>query len=178
MHSRIRELLDHLDAERAVLRQAFEEVPPDLRERAPAPGRWSPAGIIEHLAIVEQRVARQLAEKIAAARAEGVGSETGEDPVLPSLDLTRIRNRETPATAHEATHPKGLSADAAWAALEQAGETLRATLRSGDGLALGSIEHPHPRFGSISVYHWVAILGSHEARHAAQIREDAAAARA
>ena len=177
MHPRIRELLDHLDAERAVLRQAFEEVPPEVRERVPASGRWSAAGVIEHLAIVEQRVARQLAEKIAAARAEGLGAETANDPVLPSLDLTRIRNRETRATAPDATHPKGLSAEAAWSALERAGEELRATLRSADGLALGSIEHPHPRFGSISLYHWFAILGSHEARHAAQIREDAAAAR-
>lgn len=173
MHPRIRELLDHLDRERAVLRAAFEAVSSELRDRAPAPGRWSPAGIVEHLAIVEQRVAGALAEKIAAARAEGVGPDTAEGPILPTVDLTRIRSRTSRVNAPEIAHPKGLSADAAWAALERAGEAVRATLRSGDGLALGSIEHSHPVFGSISLYHWFAILGGHEARHAAQIREDA-----
>ena len=178
MHPRIGELLDHLDAERAVLRQAFEDVPPEWRDRELAPGRWSVAGIIEHLAMVEQRVAGALAEKIAAARAEGVGPDTAEGPVLPSLDLTRIRSRATRVNAPERSHPTGLPADAAWQALERAGEAVRETLRSGDGLALGSIEHSHPLFGSISLYHWFAILGSHEARHAAQIREDAVTAHA
>ena len=173
MHPRIRELLDHLDRERAVLRAAFEAVPPELRDRAPGPGRWSAAGIVEHLAIVEQRVAGALAEKMAAARAGGVGPDTEEGPILPALDLTRIHSRTNRVNAPETAHPKGLSADAAWTALERAGEAVRATLRSGDGLALGSVEHPHPAFGSLTLYHWFAILGGHEARHAAQIREDA-----
>jgi hypothetical protein len=65
-----------------------------------------------------------------------------------------------------------LDAAAAWTALENAGSMMRSMLVANDGLALSSITHPHPRFGPLSVYDWVAFLGAHEVRHAEQIRED------
>jgi hypothetical protein len=50
MHPRTRELLEYLDAQRAVLRDAFDAVPPELQNTAPAPDRWSAAANVEHLA--------------------------------------------------------------------------------------------------------------------------------
>jgi hypothetical protein len=82
MHSRTRELLDYLESQRAVLRDAFEAVPPALRDRPPAPERWSAAGVVEHLAILEERIAGMFIAKIAAARAEGLAEETSIDPIL------------------------------------------------------------------------------------------------
>jgi hypothetical protein len=52
MHPRIQEVVDYVDAQRTVLRRVFETVPPALRDVPPAPGQWSPGGIVEHLAIV------------------------------------------------------------------------------------------------------------------------------
>ena len=46
-----------------------------------------------------------------------------------------------------------------------------AAIARGDGLALSQVEHPHPIFGPLNLYQWVAFVGAHEARHAAQIRE-------
>jgi len=175
MHPRISEIMDHLDEQRAVLRRAFDDVPLESREREPAPGRWSAAGIIEHLAIVEERVAGALSARIASARADGVASETSIDPVLPTFDLARIVNRTKRFNAPDPIHPTGLPALAAWDALERAGGRIRAVLRSCDGLALGTVTHEHPAFGPISIYEWFAVVGSHEARHAAQILEIKAA---
>jgi hypothetical protein len=45
-------------------------------------------------------------------------------------------------------------------------------LVAGDGLELGAVTHPHPRFGVFSIYDWMAFLGAHEVRHAEQMRED------
>jgi DinB superfamily len=171
MHPRTRELMDHLDSQRAILRAAFDAVPAGARDRPPAPDRWSPAEIVEHLALVEQRVGSALAARIASARAEGLGVDASNEPVLPTLDLERVASRRTRVKAPETSHPSGLDAETAWAALERAGTAVRETLRSADGLALGTITHPHPFFGSLSLYEWFALIGSHEARHAAQIRE-------
>jgi hypothetical protein len=44
-------------------------------------------------------------------------------------------------------------------------------LNASDRLALGTLSMPHPLFGPLSAYHWLAFVGGHEARHAAQIRE-------
>jgi len=48
---------------------------------------------------------------------------------------------------------------------------VRQMLRAADGLALGQVTMPHPLLGEMTAYEWLATLGTHEARHAAQIRE-------
>lgn len=172
MHPRTSELLAYLDAQRAVLAAAVDAVPADARDRAPAEGRWSAAGVVEHLAIVTGRVAERLGHQIAEARAKGLAAETATDPLLPALGLDRVVERTKKVHAPDAAHPTGLRFDAAWSALARAGESARAALRAADGLALGSLSMPHPIFGPLSFYEWFAFLGGHEARHAAQIRED------
>jgi hypothetical protein len=171
MHPRIRELSEYLDTQRAVLREAFEAVPPTLRDQAPAPGRWSAAGVVEHLALVEQRIAGLLLAKITAARAAGLVEDPSTLPILPSVNLAAVLDRSVRVETPSVGAPTGLSAEAAWAALEQSRSSLRNALQAGDGFALETITHPHPIFGPLSAYQWFAFTGAHEARHAAQIRE-------
>jgi hypothetical protein len=52
---------------------------------------------------------------------------------------------------------------------------MRSVMRAADGLKLTDVTMPHPVFGALNLYTWFAWVGSHEARHAAQIREIAAA---
>jgi hypothetical protein len=175
MHPRICELREYLDQQRALLQAAVEAVPSGRRNEAPEPGRWSTANVLEHLAVVEDGIAKRLARRIAEARVEGLGPETHHEPVLPTLSLRHLRDRTTRLAAPEAVAPTGLGAEAAWLALEQAGSAVRQALATGDGLALGTVFLPHPRFGQMSVYYFFAFVGAHEARHAAQIREIAEA---
>ena len=86
-----------------------------MRDRSPAAERWSTAGVIEHLALVETRLAALLSERIAAARAEGVGRELDMSPVLPSLRLSHLLDRTTRISAAAIVQPTGLAAEAAWA---------------------------------------------------------------
>ena len=165
-----RELLSYLDEQRSVLKSAFESIPAEMRDRPPEPERWSAANVVEHLAIVETRVARVLSERIEEARS-GLPAETGTDPILPTIDYKRMYDRSTRVKAPEVVIPTGLDAASAWAALENAGSMLRSILLANEGIALSTVTHPHPRFGTLSVYDWVAFLGAHEVRHAEQIRE-------
>src|SRR5579864_8407655 len=161
MHPRTAELLKHLDEQRAHLRQAYEAVPPAMRDRKPAPDRWSAANVVEHLAIVEGRIASRFAGLIKEAQANGLAAESATDPILPTIDLTRVLNRTPGAriNAPDPIQPTGLGAEAAWAAIEQSRAALRATIASGDGLAVGTITSPHPLFGQLPLYHWYAFLG-------------------
>src|SRR5260221_7348612 len=118
MHPRTRELIDYLDAQRAALRKAYDTVPAELRDRKPAPDRWSAANIVEHLAIVEGRIAGRFAGLIAEARASGHAAESSTDPILPTIDMTRVTDRSGRINAPDPIQPTGLAADAAWAALE------------------------------------------------------------
>ena len=174
MHPRTRELLDYLDAQRAVLRDAFDDVPSALRDTAP-PGRWSAAANVEHLAITEERISGFLRARLDRAIAEGLGRDDATDPILQTLGLEKVLNRETRVNAPDIARPTGLPSADAWAKLETSGVLVRDLARSADGLALGAVTFPHPLFGPLSVYQWFGFIGAHEGRHAAQIRELAAA---
>src|ERR1700752_1554195 len=100
MHPITSELLSYLDEQRIVLKSAFESVPQQHRNRQPAPERWSPANIVEHLAIVEGRISRILSERIQEARAE-LTAETNTGPILPALDYKRMYDRSTRVKAPE-----------------------------------------------------------------------------
>lgn len=173
MHPRTEELLRHLDTQHERLRKAVESVPRERRERKPNPERWSVAEVIEHLSIVERRIERVFSAKLAEARASGsVGVERDQSPVVGTIDMDRVVDRTRRITAAEAALPSGkLDAEAAWSVLEAARNTLCDAVRGSDGLALGEIVQPHPVLGPINLYQWIAFVGGHEARHAAQILE-------
>jgi hypothetical protein len=172
MQSRIREVLTYLDAQYDALRNAFESIPAEKRDESPAAGAWSPAGVIEHLAIVETSIGRLISQRVAAGREAGVGAETDESSVLDTFAHSKaIRDRTRKIVSGERSHPTQLPSEAAWKAFDAAHADLRAAVVSADGIALGEIVHPHPVFGPLNLYHWIAFVGGHEARHAEQIRE-------
>ncbi|HKN66523.1 MAG TPA: DinB family protein [Gemmatimonadaceae bacterium] len=173
VHPRTTELLRHLDQQHERLRNAVESIPRDQREKKPSPDRWSVAEVIEHLSIVETRIGRVFDAKLAEARNAGaVRAERDSTPVVGSIDMDRVLDRSRRITAAEASLPSGkLDAEGAWSALERARTALRDSVRAADGVALGEIVQPHPVLGPINLYQWIAFVGGHEARHAAQVME-------
>jgi hypothetical protein len=172
MHPRITELMGHLDSTRDELRAAIASVPAERRSRLPKSGGWSANGVLEHLVIVETRIAGLLSKKIADARAAGVGGETEDSPILAGLGTARLLDRSVKIEAPEPIQPKEIrDYETAWKELENARVRFKQVLKDADGFAFREIVHPHPFFGPIDGYTWIAFLGSHEARHAAQIRE-------
>jgi hypothetical protein len=162
-----------LDVQYDTLRRAFESVPSERRSESPAPGAWSPAGVVEHLAIVETSIGRLISQRIAAGRESGIRPETDDSSVMETFAHGRaIGDRTRRIVSGERAQPtQQLTPDDAWKAFEAAHANLRSALISADGLALGDIVHPHPVFGPLNLYHWVAFVGGHEGRHAEQIRE-------
>jgi len=175
MNPRLEEVLNYLDTERRALRDAVELVPPAQRDQSPGTDRWSVAQVLQHLVMIEKRIGMGVTKWVVDARAGGLGPETETSSVLNSLDLALIADRSRRRTAPEEVRPKGdLDAASAWTALEQTRAVLRAGALAGDGLALGEVIQPHPVLGPINLYQWLLFVGSHEARHTAQVREIAA----
>ena len=175
MHPRLEEVLNYLDSERTALRAAVDLVPTELRDQRPGPDRWSVALVLQHLVIIEKRIAMGVTKWVGDARATGLGPETETSSVLNSLDLALIGDRSRARTAPVDVAPNGdLDAASAWTALEKTRAALRGGAQPGDGLALGEVIQPHPVLGPINIYQWLLFVGAHEARHTAQVREIAA----
>jgi hypothetical protein len=176
MQPRTQEVLALLDHFRAALAQAVADAPEPLRERRPAPDRWSVAEVLEHLTLVERRIGQLLRGQIAAARAAGLGAERETSPVVPTVPVDRLLDRSEPLVAREGTIPDArLGAEKAWATLLERRREVREMLLAADGLALSDVAAPHARLGPLNVYQWLVFLGAHEGRHTAQIREAVAA---
>lgn len=172
MHPRIQEVLDVLDEKRDALTRTVAAIPSAFHRSRPSDDKWSVAEIIEHLGIVEGRIAGMLTEKLDAARASGLGREVDTTSVAPMLDVNGVTNRSKPIVASDASQPRaGISSDDGLKILLERRQALRDAIQAVDGLALGTVEIPHPRLGTLNAYQWLLFLAGHEARHTDQIRE-------
>jgi hypothetical protein len=162
-------VLEGLKADRAALRAAVDAVAPELRERKPAPDRWSVAEVLEHLAIVEERIVGLLATMIPAAPLAGRDDGAG---AAPTIDRARLRNRTARVQAPDPIQPTGtMTTEDAWQRLERSRARLLEVLDTAVGRDLTAIGRAHPVLGQLDGYQWIAAVGGHEERHAAQIRE-------
>jgi hypothetical protein len=171
MHPRLLELSRYLDSCRASLLSAAEAVPPAHRHESPRPDSWSVAQILEHLGIVESRIARLLVRQTAEAMDDNVHSEAGEHCGEP-IDLDSIAGGAKKVVASEASHPtQKLSWSAALTALQNSRERLLTAISEVDGRPLERVVAAHPSVGELNMYDWIAFVGAHELRHANQVRE-------
>jgi hypothetical protein len=172
MHPRSEEVLNYLDARRKELRAAIDSVPAQARNTPPSDKQWSVAQVLDHLTIIDKRIAAGVGKWIADAKGTGLGQETETTSVAGTIPNEKIVDRSRKVEAPEEIRPRtDVDAETAWAELEQARAKLRAAFLTGDGLALGEVVQPHPVLGPINIYQWMLFCASHEARHTLQIRE-------
>jgi len=173
MHPRIQELLDYLELHSRELREAVASVPARLREIKPGDGGWSVAEVVEHLALIEKRVALLLTRQVAAARASDVGPDTETSSVVATFaNPSGVVDRSTKIVAPEMVRPTGsLDTESAQQALDQSRAAIVLALHDANGVSLENLMQSHPVFGPLNMYHWIVAAALHEDRHAAQIRE-------
>ena len=172
LHPRIEELLELLAETRAALTMAAAAVAPGRRSLRPAEDRWSVGEILDHVARVESSFTRLLNKRVGDARARGHENETDDSSVLGRFGSEGVVDRTRRIEAPPIVRPQqGASAEEGLVALRTSRIGLRTALANASGLALGTITQAHPFFGVLDMYQWAIVLGYHDLRHAAQIRE-------
>ncbi len=173
LHPRIRELIDYLAMHRRALQEAVASVPAELRERKPGDEVWCVAEVLEHLSLIEQRVAALLTVQVTAARASGVGPDLETNSVVASfVNPANVVDRGRKIEAPKPVRPSGaLGTAASVQALEQSRVAMLQALRNANGISLEKLTQTHPVLGTLNMYHWIVAAGLHDTRHAAQIRE-------
>src|SRR5690242_4104641 len=109
MHPRLTELLDYVDKQTEVLRSAYESVPPEQRAVRAVPGRWSPAEVVQHLAMVEGRLAQRLGQLIEQARA--LPPETETTSALTRQSTAGVLDRTARFVTSETMEPRDADPD-------------------------------------------------------------------
>lgn len=176
MFARTKELLQHLDDAQRELLAAVDTVPVAQREQAPAGGGWSVANVLSHLARTEGQIAALLQRALRQALATAA-LPPAEDasPVVPTLPEPRLLDRSERIEAPEFAQPDAAhDVAAALRSLERARSRLREVLLAADGLDTRGIVRAHHALGELTFEQWIAFVGFHQRRHAAQIRSLAA----
>jgi hypothetical protein len=137
----------------------------------PDKGAWTVAEIVEHLAIIENKLLRMMT--VMLTKAEGAGAASGNSPVeiKPfSLDKLIERSQKEKYSAPEAVRPTGeVPLADSLARMRRSRADLHALRPRVEKTNLSGATYPHPFAEALNFYEWLAFIGVHEERHLRQI---------
>jgi DinB superfamily len=167
-YNSVAEIYEAIDGTRARLVGAVENLTAEQQSFRPSPDRWTVAEIIEHLSITERRVARMLGALVTKLEPEAAREEgSAFAPVSVAEFVERARAEKY--AAPEEIRPKGAPLPDSLASLADSRAAVRALRPRVERLDGTRAHFPHPAWGPLDLYQWLAFLGLHEHRHLAQI---------
>jgi uncharacterized damage-inducible protein DinB len=170
-YEKIAEIYEANDKIRENLRSVVSDLTAEQANFLPEGEKWTAAGIMEHLATVEEGMTKISARLLSKAKDEGKTSD-GTAKMSESFTNKGVRAiaEGQKFVAPEMVHPRGTQTIAE--SLEKM-ETnriylndLRKTFEEVDGT---EYTFPHPAFGPMTAQDWLILLGEHEKRHTKQI---------
>lgn len=136
----------------------------------PAPDRWSVAEVAEHITVAETTIMGLIQHPLMQSPAAPEKREQvkGKDQLI----LEKMPDRSHKAQAPEMLRPTGRWATEAelTKAFEDARKANMDYVRTTND-DLRDHFFNHPAFGMLDGYQWLVLLGTHTARHTAQIEE-------
>ena len=170
-YTSVAQIIEEIDKTRERLYQRVEGLTDEQANARPNPNAWTPAEMVEHLALLEGRLLRMMTMMLTKAESAGARG-TDAAPVLMkpfTLDEFIERARNEKYTAPEAVRPGGqVSLADSLANLRRSREELRALRPRIEAVDLSTVTYPHPAFGPLNFYQWLALIGMHEERHLRQ----------
>jgi hypothetical protein len=168
-YNSVAEIFDDIDGTRGRLLQSVEGLSAAQQSFRPAPEKWSVAEVVEHLSIVERRVAHLLGSLVEKAEAAGQTRDASA-PFAPVsvagfVETTRARKLNAP----ENISPTGAALADSLTSLRDSRAALQALRPRVERVDGHATLFPHPAWGPINLYQWLLFVGAHEARHLAQI---------
>ena len=135
----------------------------------PAADAWSVADLAEHLCITERRVMGLLTRLIEETELRGSGAGTNGFKAF-SLEEYIEQAKGKKFSAPVGAQPReGLEISESIVRLRRTREELRSLQPRIESLDLSEATLPHPAFGPLNAYYWLAFVGLHEGRHLAQM---------
>lgn len=168
VYNSVAEIYEEITDTRARLVGAVEELTDEQLGFRPSPERWNVVEIVEHLSITERRLARMLAGLVGKLEAEPAREEGSAFAPVSVAEYVERADKEK-YTAPEEIRPKGTPLPDSLARLRDSRASildLRPRVERVDGTRAN---FPHPAWGPLDLYQWLAFVGLHEKRHLSQI---------
>ena len=167
----VSEALEIVGKRHADLRHEVEGLKADQLNFRPHQDSWTIAEIVEHVSIVQEGMSKVTSKLVKDAQA--AGAMAAGDGVIADVKTDFITDRKVrPLMAPELVRPSGgVAVGDSLTKLENDFVRLQDMRPRIEAVDLSNVTFPHPAFGPLSGYQWLALLSAHEARHLEQIRE-------
>jgi len=157
------------------IRERFKETVSGLTveqiDFAPDGDKWSIRQIVEHVAVVNEGMAKICAKLLSKAADIGRPSD-GSAKVAKGFGLALEAVRDEKLRAPDMVHPvNNFSIAFSIETLDRCEAVLAALRPRFETIDAGEFRFPHPLFGELSAHEWLILSGAHEMRHLRQIRE-------
>ena len=168
-YNNVAEIFEAIDKTREQLKQKVSNLT-DEQKNSCADG-WSVAEIAEHIGIVGGGINQIIAKLLAGAEISGVKSDGTFNPPISLVEqIASIQDKKLQAP--ERVHPQGNQTVAeALAKLDENRLALTELRPRIEAVDSSNAKFPHPFFGDINLYQWLALAGLHEYRHLRQIEK-------
>lgn len=170
-YTSVAQIIEEIDKTRERLYQRVEGLTDEQSTARSNPNAWTPAEMVEHLSLIEHRLLRMMTMMLTKAESASTsGTDATPVEMKPfTLDEYIERGRNEKFTAPEAVRPAGtISLADSLAKLRRSRAELKALRPRIEATDLSSVTYPHPAFGPLNFYQWLAFIGLHEERHLRQ----------
>ncbi|HEV7858822.1 MAG TPA: DinB family protein [Pyrinomonadaceae bacterium] len=174
IYNSVTEIFDVIDDTRSRIYERVGNLSEEQEGLRASADTWSVCEIVEHLSIIEAQLSKMMEMMLAKAeaelRADGTSAQPQHQMEPFTLDQFIERSVKEKYQAPETVRPSGsLPLSKALAGLRESRAGLRRLQPRLEATDLSGARYPHPAFGPLNLYQWLAFIGLHEARHLRQI---------
>ncbi len=167
----VEEIFAGIEKIRGKIVKTVESLADDHANHRFAPDTWTIANIVEHLAKTEVSIISAIEKLLHKAEAENVLATGRIEPPVSFVEIAK-KNAGIKRIAPEYLVPSGnLTIKESLNELEKSRRSLHALRPRLEAVDLSNAQFPHPFFGSLNLYYWIAFIGLHELHHLQQISQ-------
>lgn len=170
----VEQIFTFIDKKRERLVESVSELSDEqASQQRRAPDAWSIAEIMEHLSIGEIGIVGLINRLLEKTEAKGL---INQDKIVfnPPLSLAAEAESAKDAKFEAPEHlipNKGAALSLSLESLKASRASLHELRSRIEIVDAHDAKFPHPAFGNLNLYQWVAFIGLHETHHLKQIRE-------
>ena len=171
IYNSVAEIYEAINKTRSKLISTAENLTEEQKNSRENGQGWTAPEIIEHLGIVEGGLVGMFEKLLAKAESagEGVKSDGSLNPPVSFLEIAEVA-KDKKFDAPERMLPHGTqSVTESLIKLQENRNRLNDLRPRIEATDLTNSIFPHPAFGNLNLYQWLAFIGLHEYRHLMQI---------
>lgn len=152
-------------------KQLMASLTDEQKSDLPDGEKWTIAEIVEHIAIVQDGMAKISAKLLTQAQAAGKSSD-GAARLSENFAAKAVEAQKLKFEAPDRVSPTGKqTVEESLTKIEETQRALKDLRPLFESVECSDFKFPHPFMGDLTAHEWLALVGGHEARHLRQISD-------